>query len=347
MLDVNYKIKSLPHDFIVNEKLNPEAYAVVSSSGFYLYEMQKIGLSTFDSIHKLAQYFNICPTTIGYSGLKDEDGITSQYITLLFLTEKTEYNFDNLCDFSNKSLINLKYLHPVESPLKIRSLMGNHFILNVRGLNKTIFNKITLQNEHTVHYINYYDTQRFGTPNSPKNTHIIGQHLINKNFHDALIVLKTQNNVLATQARAFRGLEPQLFFANIEKRQLAFFYSSYFSFCWNALVNKMILKNTRSNKCIIRENIEYWFVNQQDELANLLMQHPKLPYTKPHIEDNELLFAQGERSVVNKTSIEVIDSGKDTLYEGRYYVQLSFFLPMGSYATMLIAQFMDKYSDVN
>jgi tRNA pseudouridine13 synthase len=343
-METNYKLKVLPNDFIVIEELNDTSLNRSSTSMIHLFKMQKIGISTFDSVIKLAQYLNLDPENIGYSGLKDEDGITTQYITIpLYLSEKEIERINQSLFYSDRSLIKLIYLYPVEQALQIRSLKGNHFILTLRGLDERVLLKAIDKKLYHHKFINYYDTQRFGTPNSQKNSHLVGKHLLNADFQNAIEILRTQNNNLSQQALAFNDTKSQQFFDEMEKRQMLFFYSSYYSYCWNEEVKKILNETTKfCVKTVLREEIIYYFVKKQEELEFFSNSEIILTYNKPIITNGKFTLSTGRRAIVEKTLIEIIDYGADSLEKDKYSLKLKFYLPLGSYATMAVAQLMDS-----
>jgi tRNA pseudouridine13 synthase len=78
-------IKQRPEDFFVQEL---PAYEP-SGSGEHVYaEVQKIGLTTFDAINRLAGALGISSRDIGYAGLKDARAIARQIFSIPGTTEQ-------------------------------------------------------------------------------------------------------------------------------------------------------------------------------------------------------------------------------------------------------------------
>src|SRR6202042_2720900 len=68
-------IKQRNEDFFVQEIPLYEA----SGEGEHVYcEIQKVGLTTFDAMHKLGKALDISTRDIGYAGMKDAHAITRQ-----------------------------------------------------------------------------------------------------------------------------------------------------------------------------------------------------------------------------------------------------------------------------
>jgi len=72
-------IKASPVDFVVTEELGFEP----SGEGEHLLlQVEKTGLTTADLIRRIAADYSIQPRNIGYSGLKDRNAVTTQWLSL-------------------------------------------------------------------------------------------------------------------------------------------------------------------------------------------------------------------------------------------------------------------------
>jgi tRNA pseudouridine13 synthase len=81
-MSLSYKIKIIKEDFIVNEVfLEPRFFDKDKSQFTYIW-MEKRGLTTFDALDKIRGYFNLNHEDLSYQGLKDEDGITRQLVSV-------------------------------------------------------------------------------------------------------------------------------------------------------------------------------------------------------------------------------------------------------------------------
>lgn len=72
-------IKSLPQDFIVEEKAD---LPLQPKGQFRIYLLRKSGWNTLDHIHFLSHSLSIPVTKFSYGGKKDRHGLTSQFLTL-------------------------------------------------------------------------------------------------------------------------------------------------------------------------------------------------------------------------------------------------------------------------
>ena len=69
----------MPEDFRVDEVLG----FIPSGEGEHLFlKIEKSNLTSFDLIDRVASDFGLKPRDIGYSGLKDKQAITRQWLSL-------------------------------------------------------------------------------------------------------------------------------------------------------------------------------------------------------------------------------------------------------------------------
>src|SRR5262245_43001495 len=120
-------IKQRPEDFFVQEIPAYEA----SGEGEHVYcEIQKIGLSTFDAIDRIARALRVPSREIGYAGLKDAQAITRQVFSILGTTEQAVMNLQ---------VPNIQVMWASRHTNKIRlgHLAGNRFAIKIRNVNAT------------------------------------------------------------------------------------------------------------------------------------------------------------------------------------------------------------------
>src|SRR5437899_1222977 len=78
-------LKQRPEDFFVQEIPLYEP----SGQGEHVYcEVQKIGLTTFDAINRIAKALGVSSRDIGYAGMKDARAITRQVFSIPGVTEQ-------------------------------------------------------------------------------------------------------------------------------------------------------------------------------------------------------------------------------------------------------------------
>ena len=73
------KIKQKPEDFSIKESYR---FDEVEDGPFRVYLMDKQKLSTFDTVARIQQVFELSPGAVSYYGLKDKQGRTEQLIAV-------------------------------------------------------------------------------------------------------------------------------------------------------------------------------------------------------------------------------------------------------------------------
>lgn len=342
-MPVSYKIKCKNEDFQVTEVSLMPTLTSKKPHQFTYFWLQKSGFTTFDGLDHIKKFFKLKFDDVASQGLKDEDAITEQLISVKkILGEK------DIVAFNKKYATESKYFrikHIVgygKDPVMERMLHGNSFRIVIRNLENMVANNLlTYLSKHKHQYfINYYDNQRFGMPGGPYNTHLIGESIVKKDWKNAYDYVKATNNATSQFLAKFKSdFDCKEAFKTINPKKVSFFVSSYNSFLWNDKTSLLINENTRSKKQKF-ENVGHLY----------------LPTTRsfqcPHIcEASGFEFVKekftvkpkiNSRNIVVATTIYAHDLENDDLHNGKKKLTISFFLPTGSYATMVIKQIFLK-----
>jgi len=338
-----YKVKCKNEDFQVTEvPLIPTLLSKKLSRFTYLW-VQKSGYTTFDALERIKDFFKLKFSDIASQGLKDEDAITEQLISVKKILKEKDVALFNKKHDTGKKYFRIKYIVGYgDEPIKERMLHGNSFRIVIRNLEKKtaedLLNFITAHRHH--YFINYYDNQRFGMAGGPYNTHFIGKAVVEGDWKKAFDHIKITNNVLPDIPKVIENVSDyKKFFKTINPKKIAFFVSSYNSFLWNNQVSLLIKKHTDSKK--------YYFEHVGD--LYLPTTHS---FQCPHIyEADGYEFVEdtfkgkkkiNSRNVIVGTTIYAHDLESDELHKGKKKLTVSFFLPTGSYATMIIKQIFHR-----
>lgn len=333
-LDCDFKLKVQNSDFRVTEvSLLPD---MESGSKKYSYLLlEKSNHTTFDALEKIMSFYELNFNDVVAEGLKDEDGVTQQLISVnkkVTQASLKEFNQKYAGDINDFIKLELKGFGA--EPLRAKSLHGNAFTIVVRNLSRDEAEKIIQysQNRHFFPFINYYDNQRFGLPGGPYTTHLIGKAIVEEQWNEAFEILKTSGNEIPegkTGKDAFLALNPS---------RVGFYISAYNSYLWNNAVSDYI-KQQGNSKATDFPGI--------GKLHLPISMNIALPIgglaTKGYRFDGES-FEINERkiyrNVFSSTAIYAENLAEDELYNNKYRVTLSFFLHTGSYATMIVKQFI-------
>ena len=147
-------IKQRPEDFFVQELPLYEP----SGEGEHVYvEVQKIGLTTFETVHRLSKALRLHEKDIGYAGLKDARAITRQIFSILGTTEQAAMNL-------RIPGITVQWAARHGNKLRLGHLWGNRFAIKVRDVMPTDVLKLRpiLSIIEKRGMPNYFGEQRFG-----------------------------------------------------------------------------------------------------------------------------------------------------------------------------------------
>jgi tRNA pseudouridine13 synthase len=147
-------IKERPEDFFVQELPLYEP----SGEGEHVYaEVQKIGLTTFEAIKRIADALNVSSRDIGYAGLKDAHAIARQVFSIPGTSEQAVMNL---------RIPNLTVQWAARHGNKIRlgHLAGNRFAIKIRQVDPMDVVKLqpVLELLKTRGMPNFFGEQRFG-----------------------------------------------------------------------------------------------------------------------------------------------------------------------------------------
>ncbi|MBI1833958.1 MAG: tRNA pseudouridine(13) synthase TruD [Candidatus Andersenbacteria bacterium] len=254
------------------------------------------------------------------------------------LSDKDVAAFNKKHKFKNKFARIKNIVGYGNEPVKERMLHGNSFRIVVRNLKDVLAQSVLdyVLNRRHHHLINYYDNQRFGMPGGPYNTHLIGKALAENDWKQAYEHARITNNIISKKTEKPKSISGfKEFFKTTNPKKLAFFVSSYNSFLWNKEASLMVKKHSRSKL--------HQFPNVGD--LHLPVDHI---FQCPHICEAEGYEFVPEkfgvrpkintRNMVVATTVYGNNLENDELHDKKKKLTLSFFLPTGSYATMMIKQ---------
>jgi tRNA pseudouridine13 synthase len=160
-------IKQRPEDFFVQELTLYEP----TGQGEHIYcEVQKIGITTFEVINRLARALRVPPRDIGYAGMKDAQAITRQLFSIQGTTEDAVKNLQ----IPN---LTVQWAARHGNKLRLGHLSGNRFAIKIREVQAEDVVKL----KGVVDLIasrglpNYFGEQRFGRRG---NNHLLGAALL-------------------------------------------------------------------------------------------------------------------------------------------------------------------------
>lgn len=314
-----YTIKQQPEDFIVKEITNLK----LKDQGRYLYfKLKKTNRNTLDVVKELAKQLNINQKQIGFAGSKDKHAVTEQMISFSNINKEKilQTKIDN---------VKLEFIGYGNKPISLGDLAGNYFEIVIRNIEHPNIEPITFVE-------NYFDEQRFS-----KNNAKIGKLILKKRFKEALELIDNEecNNHLENHPNDFIGA-----LKKIPIRLLRMYINAYQSYLWNETVAAYL--KDESVKEVNYSLGTFIFVKEKSDL-----QIPLIGFNKDLIKDEKIknimnkenltcsdfiirqipqLSLEGE---LRKVFVEVKDLKVSKV---RNKIKLTFSLPKGSYATMVV-----------
>ena len=171
-------IKQRPEDFFVQEVPLYEP----SGEGEHVYcEIQKVGLTTFDAVNRIARALRVDRRDIGYAGLKDARAVTRQILSIHGTTEQAVMSL-------KAPDLSVQWAVRHGNKLRLGHLAGNRFAIKVREVDPTDVVRVrpVLDLIQKRGLPNYFGEQRFGMR---RNNHLLGAALIRGDDAEVLRLL--------------------------------------------------------------------------------------------------------------------------------------------------------------
>ncbi|WP_329576581.1 tRNA pseudouridine(13) synthase TruD [Kitasatospora sp. NBC_01250] len=330
-------LKQRPQDFIVREAMVVELTEPADAAWRYLL-LRKSGYTTMEAIRLIAERLDLPTGEVTYGGLKDEDGVTEQLVAVPARVPLPALGAEGwrVADQADRWL-HLHHHGYGAEPLAIGRLEGNGFRITVRNLDPDRARRLGELRKHTLFFLNYYDTQRFGVPGGPKRTHLVGQAMLAGDWDTALRELAGLRAPESPQAAQWRGPAEE-FFRTLDPRNASFYLAAQASFDWNAALRRAVDDSCAPQTSTVElDGLEYRYAERP--LA-VLATASDLPYAKYTFTDGTAQARTSARPTIVQTSVSLTPAAPDELNPGRSRIGLGFFLPSGSYATAAVRQLL-------
>ncbi|MEK6869502.1 MAG: tRNA pseudouridine(13) synthase TruD [Nanoarchaeota archaeon] len=330
-----HKIKQAPEDFIVKE-INDVA---IGDTGKYAYFiLKKKNYNTIKAIETIAKALGINVKNIGFAGNKDRNAVTEQLISIK--NERKDFEKIILKD------IELKYLGKGSEEIYLGRLKGNEFNITMRSLTQEEIKKIEEKAKNKQIFMpNYFGEQRFS-----KSNHWIGKAITNRDFKKAVELVLESNSEQNERIEEHLQKQKNDFIVALKItpfKMLKLYVHSYQSFLFNKALEEYISISMVGNKANYDEKIPIvGFSTELKELKNKqikkiiekIMEEEKITERDFIIRAIPDLSSEGsERNAFIKINdFKIIKAEKDELNEGKKKVVVSFSLPKGCYATVLM-----------
>lgn len=346
-----------PEDFIVEEI---PLYKPSRSGTHTFFAIRKRSLSTYEAINRIARELHVNHRNIGYAGLKDKHAITTQVLSVEGIPPEQILKL-------NIHQIEVLWAERHSHKLRVGHLKANRFDITVRWASPhtlpNVEKKITQLSTEGVP--NRFGEQRFG---NKQNSHLIGKALLNKEWERALeYVLDTETAQFSELAKRIRdkrehdSLEKVVDYIPHRMRRL--YLSAYQAHLFNRIVERRlpdlgqlldgdIAIKHRNGAPFLVENAEIeqpradaFEISPSGPIFGYKMRQP----TGKVLEmERELLSAEEVKpeSFRKVTGVRLIGTRRPLRVQMDWHqvkavgndVHLSFTLPAGSYATVVLEE---------
>ncbi len=151
---INCHFNKSANDFVVREV---PLYEWSGEGEHLVLEVRKKDLTTWDMLNILSKHIGIKSREFGYAGLKDKDGMTTQFISM---PKKLESKVDSF----EHPQIKILSKHQHRNKIKIGHLKGNNFFIRLKKVNTVDAQKLkeAFKKIEDMGFANYFGYQRFG-----------------------------------------------------------------------------------------------------------------------------------------------------------------------------------------
>ncbi len=348
---INVYFSKNSRDFIVEEV---PLYEFSQNGEHLVLKIRKKDMTTWQLVQKISEITGSKTRDIGYAGLKDKDGVTTQYISLY---KKYEDNIDKIEDKDIKIL--QTFYH--NNKIRIGHLKGNKFYIKFKKVNPVDARKI----ENIVKIIskegmpNYFGYQRFGIE---KDNYKIGKDIL-FGKRDIKNRKKRDFFISAYQSHIFnlwlsKRVEISKMFNAFDIKELKNLF----------IYNETLIRDTKNQSNFFKmlpgdilHHYPYGKAFECIDIKNEIKRFANKDITITGIlPGKKTKLAKEEAGIIEKEFISECDKVMHIMqgsrrfawifpeiFEFRYkkeeaWFELGFFLPKGSYATVLVEEILHK-----
>lgn len=345
---MDWKIKSIPEDFIVDEviidkvkeswndklKLIRGKQRNKKTSKYVWFRLKKTNLDFFKTIEKISKELKIGTKSIAYAGTKDKSAVTSQTISVPIECMK---------DLQNLGIkgIAVDELRIRNRQVRLGEHDGNNFKLIVRNIKNSEKKKTEsiIEGIKKYGFVNFFGIQRFGSVK--EDNHKIGKCIIKGEFENA--VKKITEMKLLKKRDGFSGeIDFEYVLTRVPLRLVKLFTHSFQSYLWNECAFEYLKEVKTKNQVVIpligyKTDLEKY--PETSVIIKKKLKHENVSVSDFKVSEFPKLSSRGfERDLFAIPKNMKYEFFKDDMNNGKMALRLDFFLGKGSYATELVRQ---------
>ncbi|WP_104698023.1 MULTISPECIES: tRNA pseudouridine(13) synthase TruD [unclassified Helicobacter] len=349
---IDFYFSQNPRDFMVREI---PLYPFSQHGEHLILNIRKKGLNTQDVIKILSSFLGCKSQEIGYAGLKDKSATTTQHFSI---NKKFTHNLSSHLKKLEDLGIKILSQNYHNNKIKLGHLKGNDFFIRLKRVTPTNATQIiqAIENIKLYGLPNYFGYQRFG---KDKNNHLEGQKIIhkqvryrNKTLQNFLI--SSYQSDLFNQWLSYRLKLSKIFFHfNINEIKEALKLENIF---WEKEKIKSIKNQPHLFKIFQGDVLQHFpfgkfFHTQLQQEDIQRFKERQLSPTGP-IYGKKIFLSQDDSQGIEERFLDpqiYVDGSRRYAWiwpenihyryiEQEAWLELEFFLPKGSYATILIEE---------
>ncbi|MEI6511574.1 MAG: tRNA pseudouridine(13) synthase TruD [Candidatus Uhrbacteria bacterium] len=369
-------VKYSPLDFIVEEIRpdgtlmtvdgQPAAPETPDGEGTIYADLTKLGISTLDAVQRMVDALGVPQDKIGYAGIKDAVALTAQRISI---------RGGSLEAVKNLAITGCQFRQVVDGKgvISTGNLKGNRFTLLIRTEgepDKEAF-AAAIELVKTRGVMNYYGTQRFGTPRFL--AHLFGAHIMRGDLESLIKAYLMQPSPYELPFYANIRAEAAAAYGDFPKMQEIMGVLPY-SFRYELQMLEELVKNPTGYEAAMnrmQKQADLWARAYASYLTNMILADAEkngtvLPERIPLLMTQEPEAKQfyaswlkqhgTEKYMENLKRFRFINVGKNqtiepvirpTIHDYKFVPEglvISFDLPKGAYATTILMYLFDSVS---
>ncbi len=320
-----YVIKAVPEDFVVKEV---SSVKIQESGEFVYFWLKKKNFNTLDALRRIARKTNHSLKDFGFAGNKDKHAITTQLCSAKRCSQEELLNV-------HEDGIQISIAGRGDMPVSLGQLEGNEFTITVRSLESNPFPSSFV-------LVNFFGEQRFSDRN-----HIIGKHIVRREFKQAAEVLLQSQGEFEHAVRKYLEVystDAVGALRCIPLKLLRLFVHAFQSQLWNDVALKFVEAHgmIKVDIPLIGFGLDVCDERLQGIINEVLREYALSPRDFVLREFPELSSEGGARQLVVPVVFVENREDVDELNSGKKKVVVSFRLPAGSYATEVIRQVISR-----
>ncbi|QKF73675.1 tRNA pseudouridine 13 synthase [Aliarcobacter faecis] len=343
---IDVVFKQSKDDFVVNEV---PLYEFSGEGEHLILKLRKKDLATWDAIEILANYLKCSTREFGYAGLKDKNAMTVQHISVHRKYEEI------LKEFSHE---NIKILETTyhNNKIKIGHLKGNNFFIRLKRVGLVEKRKIeeAFSKIATFGMPNYFGFQRFGIDgeNYKKGKAIVEGTLKERNRNLKQMFINAYQSYLFNSwlskrieiSKLIEAFEPKEIYTklNLPLEEVKRAKKQPHPF---KILTGDLFSHYPFGKIFIIDDLEAESQKffDKDRVPTGLLSGKRVKKSENFAQEIEKEFEVDMNEDGARRFAFIFPENLESNYkEDKNHMELSFYLPKGSYATELIAEILHK-----